>query len=43
MEVDYGKGGKTKAVNAVLLPSIFRAKVENPMYETWKALSESKN
>ena len=41
MEVDNRKGGKTEAVSAILLPSIFRAKIENPMDETWKALSES--
>ena len=43
MDVDDGKGSKTEAVSAVLLPSIFRAKVEHSTYKTWKALSESKN
>ena len=43
MEGDDGKGGKTEALSTILLPSIFRAKVEHPTYNIWKALSESKN
>ena len=40
MEVDNGKGGTTKPVSDALLPSLFRAKVDHPTFETWKSLSE---
>eukprot|EP00957_Ditylum_brightwellii_P211148 15365813-Ditylum_brightwellii.AAC.1 len=38
--MDDGKGGTTKTVSNVLLPSLFRAKVDHPTFETWKTLSE---
>eukprot|EP00957_Ditylum_brightwellii_P029536 2231568-Ditylum_brightwellii.AAC.1 len=40
MEVDNGAGGTTKPISDALLPSIFRAKVDHPTFETWKSLSE---
>ena len=41
MEVEDGQGGTTRPVSNVLLPSIFRAKVDHPTYDTWKELSET--
>ena len=40
MEVEIGQGGTTKPVSDALLPSLFRAKVDHPTFETWKSLSE---
>eukprot|EP00957_Ditylum_brightwellii_P083176 6324311-Ditylum_brightwellii.AAC.1 len=40
MEVDGGAGGTTKPMIDALLPSMFRAKVDHPTFETWKSLSE---
>ena len=40
MEVDNGMGGTTKPVSDALLPSLFRAKVDHPTFETWKSLYE---
>lgn len=41
MEVDDGKGGVTRPTSDMLLPSVFRAKINHPAFETWKALSET--
>ena len=43
MEVDEKFGGIQIPVDPILLPSLFRAKVDNPTYKTWKAVSESKD
>eukprot|EP00957_Ditylum_brightwellii_P156516 11912038-Ditylum_brightwellii.AAC.1 len=40
MEVDDGAGGTTTPISDALLPSMFRAKVDHPTFETWKSLSE---
>eukprot|EP00957_Ditylum_brightwellii_P132592 10111511-Ditylum_brightwellii.AAC.1 len=40
MEVDDGTGKMTKPVSDVLLPSLFRAKVDHPSFSAWKSLSE---
>ena len=40
MEVEDGAGGTAKPVSNALLPSIFRAKIDHPIFETWKTLSE---
>lgn len=40
MEVDDGMGGTTKPVSNALLPSLFRAKIDHPTFDTWKSLSE---
>ena len=34
-------GNTTRLVSNVLIPSIFRAKVDNPTYNNWKDLSET--
>merc|ERR1712232_481068 len=41
MEVEDGQRGTTRPVSNVLLPSIFRAKVDHPTFDTWKELSET--
>ena len=41
MEVPDGHGGTTKPVSDILLPSLFRAKIHHPTYETWKEISET--
>ena len=43
MKVDQKYGGTRNPVDPILLPSIFRAKINHPMYKIWKALSESKD
>eukprot|EP00957_Ditylum_brightwellii_P081961 6232507-Ditylum_brightwellii.AAC.1 len=40
MEIDNGAGGTTKPISDALLPSMFRVKVDHPMFETWKSLLE---
>ena len=37
-----GTGGTTKPVSDVLLPSLFRAKIQHPTYDTWKKNSETR-
>ena len=40
MEVDDGNGGTTKQIGDALLPSVFRAKINHPTFNTWKLISE---
>eukprot|EP00957_Ditylum_brightwellii_P078463 5966558-Ditylum_brightwellii.AAC.1 len=42
METNDEKGGVTRPVSELLLSSMFRAKVDHPIYETWKEISKKK-
>eukprot|EP00957_Ditylum_brightwellii_P058769 4455396-Ditylum_brightwellii.AAC.1 len=38
--MDDGQGNTIKPICNALLPSMFRAKIDHPTFETWKSLSE---
>ena len=42
MEVPDGTGGTIKPVLDIFLPSLFRAKIQHPTYNTWKEISETR-